>query len=169
MTLLDAMVLVAAAAGLAIMRSFPHRLRMYSITRMPVWKAVIFGALVLTMTLIPLRFRRPRPRLLGRHPGTIACLAVVLSAALMFADNAASWLRLDPNLPSTTVWDNRAMLLVAGLLQPYGHGATVAGAWMALAISGRWRPEGDWIDRTGRALGAFWIASPFIQWLLLVI
>jgi hypothetical protein len=36
-------------------------------------------------------------------------------------------------------------------------GAAVLGAWSALAATRRWRAEPTWIDRAGRALGAFWI------------
>ena len=36
-------------------------------------------------------------------------------------------------------------------------GPAVAAVWTVLALSGRWRPEGSWIDRLGRLLGATWI------------
>ena len=38
----------------------------------------------------------------------------------------------------------------------------VAGAWLLLALTGRWRAEKTWVDRLGRALGAVWVA-----WLLI--
>jgi hypothetical protein len=38
-------------------------------------------------------------------------------------------------------------------------GPAVAGVWLALWISGRWRPEPGWIDRFGRLLGGFWVLS----------
>ena len=34
----------------------------------------------------------------------------------------------------------------------------VAGAWLVLVVSGRWRPERGWIDRFGRVLGVLWLA-----------
>jgi hypothetical protein len=40
----------------------------------------------------------------------------------------------------------------------YPCGYAVAGVWMVLAISGRWRPEKSWIDRGGRVLGLTWIS-----------
>jgi hypothetical protein len=38
-------------------------------------------------------------------------------------------------------------------------GWTVAAIWLLLGASGRWRPEGSWIDRLGRLLGVVWIAA----------
>jgi hypothetical protein len=47
----------------------------------------------------------------------------------------------------------------------------VPGAWLFLALSGRWRAQADWIDRLGRILGAFWIFYlahlVFSTWLIL--
>ena len=36
---------------------------------------------------------------------------------------------------------------------------SVAAAWVSLALSGRWRSEPSWIDRTGRVLGVYFLAS----------
>ena len=36
---------------------------------------------------------------------------------------------------------------------------TVAGAWLALALSRSWRPEPCWIDRIGRILGICWFVE----------
>ena len=38
-------------------------------------------------------------------------------------------------------------------------GLVVGGAWLALAMAGRWRAERWWVDRFGRLIGWFWIAS----------
>jgi hypothetical protein len=43
-------------------------------------------------------------------------------------------------------------------------GIAVAGAWLALRASGRWRSEPSWIDRLGRALGWAWIAAAAVVW-----
>jgi hypothetical protein len=44
-------------------------------------------------------------------------------------------------------------------------GVSVAASWILLLMSGAWRPERGWIDRTGRALGCFWIATlPLTGW-----
>ena len=48
----------------------------------------------------------------------------------------------------------------------YGQGtAAVAVAWLTLALSGRWRPRPDWLDRAGRALGIFWLAIVPLIWI----
>jgi hypothetical protein len=54
------------------------------------------------------------------------------------------------------------------LLAPYGDriGFAVAGAWIALLSSGRWRPEPTWIDRLGIAVGFAWIAAGAATWSL---
>jgi hypothetical protein len=45
-------------------------------------------------------------------------------------------------------------------------GVAVASSWLLLLVSGRWRPEPSWIDRSGRVLGWIWIAIlPLTCWL----
>jgi hypothetical protein len=36
-------------------------------------------------------------------------------------------------------------------------------AWFVLAVSGRWRPEPSWIDRSGRVLAVAWIVRYLIH------
>jgi hypothetical protein len=38
-------------------------------------------------------------------------------------------------------------------------GFAILGGWVALVLSGRWRPEPSWIDRAGRIIGVTWIAA----------
>ena len=48
----------------------------------------------------------------------------------------------------------------AYLLQPFERaevGFAIAACWLVLIVGRRWRPEPSWIDRCGRALGAYWI------------
>ncbi len=40
----------------------------------------------------------------------------------------------------------------------------VVGAWLALALSGRWRTETSWIDRLGRLLGWLWVGVTVLNW-----
>jgi hypothetical protein len=42
----------------------------------------------------------------------------------------------------------------------------VVASWVALALARRWRPEPSWVDRAGRALGAYWIALSLYRWVL---
>jgi hypothetical protein len=45
----------------------------------------------------------------------------------------------------------------------------VIGAWLALALGRRFRPERSWVDRAGRVLGAYWVFLALtgiaIEWL----
>ena len=44
-------------------------------------------------------------------------------------------------------------------------GVSVAASWIFLLASGAWRSERGWVDRTGRVLGYFWIATlPLTGW-----
>jgi uncharacterized paraquat-inducible protein A len=86
-----------------------------------------------TFTLLALRLLSPRPPVadLVRQPGLWASGGVVLGAASM---------------------------LTLHYFQPVIFPASVALAWLGLALSGRWRAERSWIDRSGRIVGACWLA-----------
>jgi hypothetical protein len=43
-------------------------------------------------------------------------------------------------------------------------GFAVGGAWLAMALSGRRRPESGWIDGLGRLVGVAWLAATGILW-----
>ena len=162
-TLADAMILVAATAvGVAVARA-------YYVARMGVvaefWAPPIsmyFGYATplliswsVALLVIRLRRPRPRPRRIFRQPGTVACCAVafvvVARPVFMIADGVIGLISRDPN-PFGLVNLHNFLYFFAG------DGLGVAAAWMALAIAGCWKPEAEWIDRTGRALGACWIA-----------
>jgi hypothetical protein len=83
--------------------------------------------------LLALRLLSPRPPAaeLVRQPGLWACGSVVLGAASM---------------------------LTLRYFQPVIFPASVALAWLGLALSGQWRAERSWIDRSGRIVGACWLA-----------
>lgn len=105
----------------------------------------------LTIALTALQWRRPRVawRLLPRSPGLVACgvasLVLVTEAALGWEDEGVRYLMDFPVwwLPFST----------------RNAGGAVAGAWLALAGSGRWRRERGNLDRAGVLLGACWITS----------
>ena len=50
-------------------------------------------------------------------------------------------------------------LSVMAIMDPNRIVFTVAGAWLALALSRSWRPEPCWIDRIGRILGICWFVE----------
>jgi hypothetical protein len=81
--------------------------------------------------------------------------------AFILAEQAGSWFRPVP-APGRFEPHYRAINLVFNVLRLDLYSPAVAGAWLALALSGRWRPERDWLDRAGRVLGVCWIVAPFI-------
>lgn len=113
-------------------------------------------AIAWTLVLPVLQLRRGRWRRAARRPGTVACLAAILGGLLPFACMA---LMLGYNLAIASSLRMRAVVWVAWAVRmmfpPIGLSVLVA--WTTLALSGRWRRPADWIDRSGRALGVFWI------------
>ena len=93
--------------------------------------------LIVGVALLALRMNRPDPpsRAMFREPGFWACAAPILT--LLSFPLAGIWfaVRFSPLLPA----------------------GAVCVAWLALALSHRWRPEPSWIDRGGRALGFGWV------------
>jgi hypothetical protein len=163
MTLADAMILVAVtAAGFATARACLRAMPGLD-PAFAVRVSAVFVALALTIALIPLRLRRPRPRRPARQPGMIACCAVSLALAFILAEQANHWLKPEPG-PASSEPYYRTINLVFNLLRLDLYSPAVAGAWLALALSGRWRPARDWLDWAGLALGVCWIVSPFILW-----
>lgn len=103
----------------------------------------------LTPALIVARLRRPRPPLQGLacQPGFVASVALC-AAALGAVDLSAT-----------------GFVAVPPLLEMTLPGATVLASWSVLIGTRRWRPEPSWIDRTGRSVGAFWLATfPWSIW-----
>ncbi|SIO65792.1 hypothetical protein SAMN05444166_7837 [Singulisphaera sp. GP187] len=82
--------------------------------------------------LLALRLLSPRPPTaeLVRQPGLWASGGVVLGTASM---------------------------LTLRSYQPVILPASVALAWLGLALSGQWRAERSWIDRCGRIVGTCWL------------
>lgn len=129
--------------------------------------SVALFATMPTLAIIPLRLRLPRPsraRLMCQ-PGMVAACA----AAVALGVGAVSWSldRTGPDWP-TENW-------VADFWYPRGElvGFSVAASWLGLVLLRRWWPEPGWIDRLGRAIGAFWLAvffawGPFSRWLSLL-
>jgi hypothetical protein len=134
----------------------------------------------LTLFQLVARFRRPRPRfrLVARQPGTAASIAAGLVLAIHAAQFGVAWLKPARGIVRqsnvsfriegfnvtefvfiSTSYDTIGFYLhpfALALIQPCGFAVT--GAWLTLALSGRWRAEASWIDRLGRALGIVWIA-----------
>jgi hypothetical protein len=161
MSLLDVMILVAAAAvgcsfvGVSQVRSVidqGYNLKYYYNYGVAFGSAVYPVWLCLTFAALAIRLRPPRPRLrrLARQPGLVASLSVTLAAPILLVvfllgASKLGW-RLGDPIPANYF----------GRL-PFQLSCMVFGAWIAQALNGRWHPEASAIDRFGRLLGLGWI------------
>lgn len=98
--------------------------------------------------LILVRLRRPRPgrRGLMRQPGFVACTAAMATIAFGWLFGLSLYLF---RTPGWGYWPFQQLCAVSMGMTAWG----VVGAWLILAITGRWKAEPGWIDRTGRLLG----------------
>lgn len=169
-TLLDLLILIAAtAAGLGAMRALSpdhdNFTAPYSPISPPTW--MNWGSVVAlnwafylspllaawTLGILALRLRRPRPSLrrLAFQPGWVACCVATVGIA---AGTVMTLIGVYGRYGIGYYFD----------LVPYPVGVAVAAAWTQLAVSGRWRSEGSWIDRAGRVMGIAWLAIVPLLW-----
>lgn len=124
---------------------------------------------ILAFVLILLRLRPPRPRRrrLWRQPGLAACAAVMFGVTVKAISTAVSSYA---NLPA---WENDFRVNVLWGPWPY-TGPAVAGAWLALLVTGLWRAERSLVDRLGRIVGVCWLLEFMlaeidgIQWIVIL-
>ena len=168
--LLDAMILVATTAfgcGLAkwsgIVPFEFHGLEKIPIAKRYVWVALANakypGAPLLvswTLGLFLARMRSPRPTRtrLFREPGVVATSTATLA---IIAESV--W------LVGASLREGRIMLYSAFAGWRHFCAFAVAGGWLTLALSGRWRNSPNWIDRAGRLVGATWIGLVICDWI----
>jgi hypothetical protein len=180
----DAMLLVVAVAlGLSVNRMDWLRIANFrqfgSYDKIQVILEVVLPYVTAgTAAVLGMRLRQPRPsiRRLAREPGAAACM--VCSATLIIV---AGWI-------ATTMATGRIMEFSATMISWPHHGGrgrggtlhypggmafvvygdrigfAVAGAWLVLVLSGRWRSESTWIDRVGRTLGWLWLGLTMVLW-----
>ena len=118
-------------------------------------------AAVMAPTLLALRLRSPRPPLwrLARRSGTAACLAVSIALAIRAIGLASdTW----QDYLGDFRWSNNFQS-ACGFL-PHEEGLAVAVAWLVLGFAGGLRSEPSWLDRSGRALGGFFLACMALRW-----
>jgi hypothetical protein len=158
----DAMIIVVAlATGLALARVALYQMggwismiRQLGSPGWPTWWNMFWTAVqilfcfivALIPALIVVCLRRPRPplRRVALQPGFVALCVLVLVGMI---DVDAIYLDLVSWPP-----------LVHAVLP----GAAVLASWLVLVVFRCWQPERSWIDRTGRLIGVFWIAT--IPW-----
>ena len=92
---------------------------------------------------------------------------IAMALVFILVTEVISWLRPVPSQSLLTVPHYRAISFIFNLDRLDLYSLAVAGAWLALALSGRWRPEPDWLDRAGRVLGLLWIVSPLLLGLVM--
>ncbi len=149
------------------------------------WSCLVLAspfAMAWTLAIFGLRLGRPRPRWrrLIRQPGFVAGLMAATVLVFRLSGFATMYWRVGSD-PALAVWNPRLDrpkgCIVAGnpglLAFDTDHflgtmamiGLAVALTWMLMLACGRWRPERSWIDRAGRVLGWFWIATlPLTCW-----
>jgi hypothetical protein len=106
------------------------------------------------MALLFLRLLQPRPvvRGLARQPGFVASLVLFVGGSMTFSNVSRNiylpWrgLHFTDFFPYLFQTFERAEV-----------GFAVAASWLVLVVGRRWRPEPSWIDRCGRAGGAYGI------------
>ncbi len=169
-TLLDGMILVAAAAmAMGLLRGPLGTISVGDLIRTP-WVSypgwphqfvlhliAIATPLAASATLasLALRLAKPRPRWrrLARQPGLMACLAAgiawavgalyLVARALWFPDALASWNKIYLTCYVGSSFAGFAVMI----------------AWSTLALARVGRPERSWIDRLGRLAGLAWVAT----------
>ena len=162
--LLDAMILVAAiAVWLAAIRYFGPASRAFESN--PIWmpgeggwarllpRQICLLLFVLSLAIVLIGFRSPRGgrRRLFSQPGLTACASAVLGV-LVHAFSEAVYHHV-----ALSNWLN--FLPWAFLYRwPYA-GPAVAGAWLTLCWTGRWRAERTAIDRLGQVIGVCWLVQ----------
>lgn len=158
----DVLTLVVAAAFSSVLLRIAVWLKLFnlkagSVTRNLIeFLSVAAGCVLLPLAiaLIALSFR---DRQSSRGAGFISCIALATAAvlpAVHFATRVATandWPGEDPH-PEWVVG-------LANLFSMLEHtaGPMIAGAWLALALSGCWRVGTNWIDRVGLLVGASYI------------
>jgi hypothetical protein len=167
LTLLDVMIFVASTAlGLAGARAIYPSMDLPEVDR-PKWlfegpPTVLVASW--SLALLVLRAIPPRPprRRVVRQPGWLACASSLSAIALGLACHGA--FNAVHSESQEGMWAIERLWSEGVQLTP----AFVTGAWVGLVLTGRWSNERSWIDRSGRLLGAYWLAS-FAQALLLPI
>jgi hypothetical protein len=163
--LADVLIVTAASATtLAILRDAPEWPRLvfmggtfssFGDSPLPV-RAVLRAGYVLipwTVAVFLMGLRRPRPplRRLVLRPGMAACGAVTLWLGL----KTLLLVLMGVGVPQK--WALVRAYMGDGVALVSWAAPAVAGSWLVLVLSGRWRPDRGWFDRSGRVLGASWL------------
>lgn len=165
----DAMIFLAAfALGFGLMRMCWPRDAPFSPHGVRAWGNATAGAVMIPLTFatLILGLRGPRParvRLYSR-PGMAACCAGSVAIVVGVCPVIFSWLHVHFTAPDQE-WGVLEFARSFWFIYELPIGPAVAATWLALILSGRWRPRRGWLDRLGRFIGWFWIAfALLLQW-----
>jgi hypothetical protein len=166
----DAMILIAATAvGIALTRAVlpgfeafssgfggAPSMRRYFLIEYAL-NAILPPVVSLTIAVLFLRLRQPRPRLrrVFLQPGAAACATATLAFMVAIVLIMSLW------AAGSTLVHTYNVFVASGQIASY----TIMGGWLVLILSGRWRPDRSWIDRAGIAIGAIWIGITVVEWL----
>jgi hypothetical protein len=114
----------------------------------------ILVPIALVVLVLSLRRRRTQSRDRIQGPGFTACVALVVASVLPIAWFAVRVARADDLNRHNEIRLNFNNSF--GRLELYA-GSMIAGAWLALALAGRWRPGETWLDRLGCLVGACYV------------
>lgn len=137
------------------------------------WSLLVFAT---TLGISAVRVRAPRPtiRRLAREPGFVASVAILIVAALNVMASIRAVLVQSFFLPFGR--EDVLDIVLWSLHDVAGHdsiGPAVALGWMILALQRPWRRRADWVEWSGRALGALaigsWIIPGAIGWCKLIL
>jgi hypothetical protein len=118
-----------------------------------------------TLALLPIRLIDPRPR--WRR---VACQPGMMAAcASAFAIAGIGLLICGLVLVCGSKSDAGLIVESAHGSAPMFVGLAVSISWMTLLVGRRWRAERSWVDRFGRAVGCFWIASGLLLIFVIVL
>ena len=113
----------------------------------------ILAGLVPAVLILGLYKAQPSRRDAFRGPGLIACFVAVAASILpILWFGGMVLIESQRPSPSYSVYFNNFFgrwMLAAGPM--------ILGAWIALAIQGRWRPNPNWTDRAGCVLGSCFV------------
>lgn len=167
--LVDGMILVAATGvGVALLRPYLASFKRPNFVNSPSMRAIetTYGiwstvAACWMLALLVIQSRRPRPPLgrLVRRPGHVACCVAAVALAWGALHGLVEYLCLKPG------WASFYSFQQTWIAASVPIGPAVEGAWIVLALSGRWRNDPGWVDRLGRFLGSLWVAWGLF-WLL---
>jgi hypothetical protein len=173
-TLVDAMILIAATgAALVPIRYLLPFIANLDSAQKPTFVNIWFDAALVSATAKPLviawstalcilRLRKPRPsiRRVFRQPGMAACTAIVVSF-LFESSKELIWFyhQVLVGIPEDF---NSLSFDYLYRLHHNVSGGPILIAWTMLYLSRIWRPEGSWMDRAGRILGAYYLADSIV-------